>query len=465
MKVETKETSTSTYTLTVEVPAKVVGQKVQQVLRDVAHQVNMPGFRPGKVPRSLLEMQFGENFLDGDVQTALIEENLPIALDQESLRPLSRPETRVVDYKEGKDFTFEADIEVLPKIEFPEFSTIKVEVDADPEPTDEDVERVLDDLKTQHATLVPKTGEDTAAIDDVLIVELGEGDTREILLSEGSDLAEQLVGHKVGEEVTIKLEEQDFTLNLKELKSMDKPDLDELADVLDKEDSKELVDEIHAQLQERLDQEYENKTRYQVLDAIIESVDVPVPPRLKEEVIDHEIEALQRSGRVGTVSDDDRTAYAEGAEQRLQREVALESLKRSQPELKLDDEKFEEIIKEEAALRSLNPAKFKALLERENSLQRFRSQKEDEQVLDFLMDAVKVSKAKAKKTAKPKTEDAEAEGEAKAAEKNPAAKKKPAAKKTAAKTTTAKKATTKKAATTKKTSTESKAKSTESKKE
>lgn len=452
MKVEAKETSTSTYTLTVEVPAKTVNQKVQEVFRQVAHQVRMPGFRPGKVPRSLLEMQFGEDFLDADVQTALIEENLPKALEQESLRPLSRPQTRIINYEEGKEFTFEADIEVLPKIEFPDFSTIKVEVDADPAPSDEDVDRVIEDLKTQHATLIPKAENDEAAIDDVLVVELGEGDTREILLSEGSDLADQLVGHKVGETVTIQLEEQDFSLTLKELKAMEKPDLDELADVLDKEDGKELLEEIQSQLQERMDEEYENKVRYQVLDAIIEASDVPVPPRLKEEVIDQEIEMLQRSGRIGALNDDDRSAYAEGTEQRLQREVALESLKRSQPELKLDDDKFEEILKEEASLRNLNPVKFKALLEKENSLQRFRSQKEDEQVLDHLVDAVKVSKAKAP-AKKAKAENKK--NDDKAAEKKPAAKKK-----TAAKKTTAKKATT-----TKKKASTTKAKSTESKKE
>lgn len=451
MKVEAKETSTSTYTLTVEVPAKTVNQKVQEVFRQVAHQVRMPGFRPGKVPRSLLEMQFGEDFLDADVQTALIEENLPKALEQESLRPLSRPQTRIINYEEGKEFTFEADIEVLPKIEFPDFSTIKVEVDADPAPSDEDVDRVIEDLKTQHATLIPKAENDEAAIDDVLVVELGEGDTREILLSEGSDLADQLVGHKVGETVTIQLEEQDFSLTLKELKAMEKPDLDELADVLDKEDGKELLEEIQSQLQERMDEEYENKVRYQVLDAIIEASDVPVPPRLKEEVIDQEIEMLQRSGRIGALNDDDRSAYAEGTEQRLQREVALESLKRSQPELKLDNEKFEEILKEEAALRNLNPVKFKALLEKENSLQRFRSQKEDEQVLDHLVDSVKISKAKAP-AKKAKAEAKDTKDDDKAAEKKPAAKKKAAAKKTTAKKTTAKKAT-------------SKAKSTESKKE
>jgi trigger factor len=259
-------------------------------------------------------------------------------------------------------------------------------------------------------------------------------------------LAEQLSGHKVGESIGVNVQEQDFELKLTEIKEMEKPDLEELASTLEKDNKDELVDEIKSQLQERLDQDHLQKTRYKVLDAIIELADVPVPPRLKDEVIEHELNALARSGRVGAISDDDRSAYAEGAEERLKREVALESIKRQNEDLKLSDDDFETILNEAAEEQNMNATKFKALLERDNSLQRFRSQKEDERVLDYLVEQVDMSKPKAAKAkAKPKTksdDDADKKPAKKAAAKSSA--KKPAAKKTTAKKPAAKKTAAKK---------------------
>lgn len=435
MKVETKETSSSTVTLSVEVPAERVAQKFQQLLREVAQQVRIPGFRPGKVPRRLLEAQLGEGFLNEDVQTALIEEAVPVALEQAALRPLSRPETRVISFEEGKPFAFELDVEVLPKIEFPELSTISVEADPEPVPSDDDVTRVLEELKVQHATLLPKEG-GVAELGDVAVVAVGDGQDRELLLSEDSDLSQQLIGHEAGQDVAIKLDEQAFTLALKAVKQLDKPDLEELAQALDHDSQGALLEAIKSQLQERLNQEHKQRTRYKVLDAIIERAEVPVPPRLKEEMLNHELALLERSGRVGALDDDDRAAYAEGAEQRLRREVALESLKRQDESLRLDDAAFETIVNTLAEAQGINPVKFKAVLEREKSLTRFRTQKEDEHALDLLISRIQFTQPKAKAPAKKKAAAASG-GKAKSTGKakpsgakaaKPAAKKKSASK-------------------------------------
>lgn len=397
MKVEAKETSDSTYTVSIQVPAKRVGEKFKQMFQEVARQVNVPGFRPGKVPRPLLEAQFGRGFLDEDVQNALMEEAIPEALEQVALRPLSRPETRVVDFAEGKDFSFEVDVEVLPKIEFPAFDQVTVEVEPQPTPSDEDVDRILNDLKVQNATLLPKPEGEAAALEDVAVIDLGDGQTREILLAEGSQLSQQLLGHKAGETLSVTVESHPFEITLKALKVLDKPDLEELAQTLGKESQDELIAEVKSQLKEQQDHEHLQRTRYKVLDAIIEKANVPVPPRLQEEVIEQELALLQRSGRVGTLDEDDRASYAEGAEQRLRREVALEALKRQHEQLKLSDEDFESMIEAEAAKQQMNPVKFKAVLEREGTLQRFRSQKEDERVLDYLVEQVNLVQPKAKK--------------------------------------------------------------------
>jgi len=399
MKVETNQTGSGTYTLKVEVSAKRVDQKSKAIFRRMAQEVVFPGFRRGKAPRSLLEQQLGKDFLDEDVQNGLIEEALPEALEQEALRPVSRPETRVVEFALGKPFVFEADIEVLPEITFPEFASVNVEALPAPATTDADVDKAIEGLKVQNATLLPKDEGQAAAFQDVAIVEIGDGKPRELLLSEDSKLAEQLVGHTAGETVEVMLNEQAYPLKLVELKTLDKPDLEELASVMEHDDEATLIAEVKTQLQQRLELDHKQQTRFKALDAVIEQSDVPVPPRLKEEVIQYELEALERSERVGALDDEDRSAYSEGAEQRLKRDVALEALKRQIPSLKLDDEAFEALLKEEAQLQDINAVKFKALLEREGSLGRFRSQKEDERALDFLVEQVRWTESEGKKEA------------------------------------------------------------------
>jgi len=392
MKVEATSTGAGSYTLTVELPAERVSSKLKEAFRQVARDVVIPGFRRGHVPRALLEAQFGKDFLDEDVQQQLIEETLPQAHQQQGLRPVSSPQTKVVAFEEGKPFVYEANVEVLPEVEFPELSAVTVEADPEPQPDEAAVDDVLEDLKLRHATLVPKGEGGVAEFEDVAVIRVGEQEPREIMLSEDSDLSKQLVGHKPGDEVEVTLEEQTLTLSLQDVKAVEKPDPEELAATLDEEDEAALRAKIQADLGEHLKEEHRRATRYKVLDALIAQAEVPVPPRLKEEAIEHELNQLERSGRYGPLSEDDRSAYAEGAAERLQREVAIEALKRQVEGLKLSDEDFERALEAEAAKREMNPVKFRALLERDQALSRFRGQIEDERVLDYLVEHVNLVK-------------------------------------------------------------------------
>ncbi len=403
MKVEATSTGAGSYTLTVELPAERVSSKLKEAFRQVARDVTIPGFRRGHVPRALLEAQFGKDFLHEDVQQQLIEETLPQALQQEGLRPVSSPQTKVVEFEEDKPFVYEASIEVLPEVAFPELSAVTVEEDPEPQPDAAAVDDVLEDLKLRHATLVPKGEGGVAEFEDVAVIQVGEQEPREIMLSEDSDLSKQLVGHKPGEAVQVTLEEQTLTLSLRDVKAVEKPDLEELAATLDEEDEAALRAKIQADLGEHLKEEHRRATRYKVLDALVAQSEVPVPPRLKQEAIEHELNQLERSGRYGSLSEDDRSAYAEGAAERLQREVAIEALKRQAPELKLSDEAFEQALEAEAAKREMNPVKFRALLERDEALGRFRGQLEDERALDYLVEHVNLVKPEAQEPeAKPK---------------------------------------------------------------
>jgi FKBP-type peptidyl-prolyl cis-trans isomerase (trigger factor) len=91
----TKEVKSPTHVIVrVEVPAEQVSRKVEELFRRVSRQIHLPGFRPGHVPRAVLEARFGKDFLNEDAQAELIEEYLPQALQQLQLRPVSPPQTK-----------------------------------------------------------------------------------------------------------------------------------------------------------------------------------------------------------------------------------------------------------------------------------------------------------------------------------------------------------------------------------
>lgn len=391
VKAEVKEERPSAVTLTVEVPAERVDRVLEEVFRRVSRDMEIPGFRRGHVPRRLLEARLGKDFLDEDAQSELIEEALPRVLEEHALEPVSRPVTRILEFGAGKPFRFEVEVEVLPQLELPDLASIEVTADPLPRPTPAEVDRALEELRLEHATLVPKPPDSRAEAGDSCVVRLPNGAEREITLHGESALARQLIGHRAGEAVEVELEglEGRHRLELVALKAVERPDDAELAALLNLEDEEALQGEVASQLEEQLQRRHERATRLKVLDAVVERMEVEVPPRLKEEVLARELEALERSGSIGPLSEQDRADYAEGAQQRLKREIVLETVKRQQG-LKLTEEEFEAHLVEEAQKREMNPVKFKALLEREGRLQSFRSALEDERALDFLCERVKV---------------------------------------------------------------------------
>jgi trigger factor len=144
-----------------------------------------------------------------------------------------------------------------------------------------------------------------------------------------------------------------------------------------------LQEDIREKLKERIKNEQEQKVRLALLDAVIAKSQVKVPQRLVAELLEEERKLLQRSGR--QLSEEDVATLKEALEQRLKRDRVLQAIKQKE-NIRLSDEQFEEFLKQEAERRGTNPVKFKALLEREGQLDRLRQDRENQQVLDLLVE-------------------------------------------------------------------------------
>lgn len=391
MKVTQEVKSATQVTVRVAIPAETVTKKIDDLFRRASRQIQLPGFRPGHVPRAVLEARFGKDFLYEDAQTELIEEHLPQALQELHLRPMSPPQTKSAQFDPEKEFSFEVEVEILPEITVQNYTGIEIE-DIPIQPIHEsEIEAVLERMRFDHATLIPKAGEKSSVVEagDMVEVKLVGEDRRREWQATSGELTEQLIGHRVGERVTLVTQDDHrLELHIEGVKLLEKPSLDELAKTLNSENAAALRAKIRQELEESRARRRERELKLKILDKIVEQTLVELPARFIEGLVVQELS--QRQGLPEPTADDLKK-LKESIEQRVRRELVLEAIKK-QENLSLSETDFEKLLEEEAHRRGMKPIKLRALLEREGHLQSFRSEREDERVLQFLYEHAKIMK-------------------------------------------------------------------------
>jgi trigger factor len=193
----------------VEVPAGEVSKTYQQVLSSIARQIRVPGFRPGKAPRGVIETRVGKDAIAQEVRDAIVQTYFPQAVQELDLTPVAQ-HLHAHEPVDGQDYSFEAELELYPDFELPDMSQIVF--DTEPEPlTDELLRENVDALRTQHATLIPV--ERATEAGDYLLVETAGAEGQEgssipvDLENVGPELAEQFLGKNIGDEIELTLSE------------------------------------------------------------------------------------------------------------------------------------------------------------------------------------------------------------------------------------------------------------------
>ncbi len=169
MKSDVETLSPTRVKLTVDLPFDELEPQLKAAYKRIADQVNVPGFRRGKVPARVIDQRFGR----GLVLEEAVNEAVPVAFDkaveENALKPMGSPDFDVKELNDGENLTFTVEVDVRPEFDLPDLENVRVEVDA-AEPTEEEVAEQVDALRTRFATL---TDVDRPARDgDVLLVDL-----------------------------------------------------------------------------------------------------------------------------------------------------------------------------------------------------------------------------------------------------------------------------------------------------
>ena len=138
--------------LTVEIPFEDLNDSIEQAYKRIASQVNVPGFRRGKVPTRIIDQRFGRGVVLEEVVNAEVPKAYDEAVRDNELRPLGQPEVEVTQIEDGELISFTAEVDVTPQFDLPEYKGLEVEV-SDSVVSDDDVEEQVEQLRKRFATV------------------------------------------------------------------------------------------------------------------------------------------------------------------------------------------------------------------------------------------------------------------------------------------------------------------------
>lgn len=299
MKSTVEQLSPTRVRINVEVPFAELEPDFQRAYKELAKQVRLPGFRPGKAPAKLLEARIGrEAMLDQIVNDAL-PSRYGQAVAESDVQPLGRPNIEVTKKEYGQDLQFTAEVDIRPKISPPDLSALTVSV-GPIEIGEDDVDAELQSLRTRFGTLTAV--DRPVAVGDVVSIDLSatvDGEDIPNAAAEGlshevgsgrliAGLDDAVVGLSADESrvFTAKLaagehagQEAQVTVTVRSVKERELPEPDdEFAQLASEFDS---IDELRASLSDQVRQakraQQAEQIRNATIDALLEQVDVPLP--------------------------------------------------------------------------------------------------------------------------------------------------------------------------------------------
>ncbi len=308
MKSTVEQLSPTRVRINVEVPFTELEPEFQRAYKELAKQVRLPGFRPGKAPAKLLEARVGREAMLDQVVNEALPARYGQAVAESEVHPLGQPDIEVTKKEYGQDLAFTAEVDVRPKMTLPDLSALQVSVDP-VAVTDEDVEAELESLRARFGTL---TGVDRPVADgDFVSIDLSatvDGEEVPGAAAQGlshevgsgrliAGLDEALVGLSVDEsrEFTAKLatgehagKDAQVTVTVKSIKERQLPEPDdEFAQLASEFDT---IEELRSNLREQVARvkraQQAEQIRDATLEALLEQVDVPLPEAIVAAQVD-----------------------------------------------------------------------------------------------------------------------------------------------------------------------------------
>lgn len=431
--------------LEVEVEAERVAAALDKAFQKVVKKINVPGFRKGKVPRSIFEARFGVESLYQDAIDILLPEVYTEAVDQTEIFPVDRPEVDVEQFAKGQPFKFKAKVTVKPEVKLGEYKGIEVPA-ANIEVSEEELNEELTRMQERHAELVVIDEEaaqngDTVVIDfdgsvDGVPFEGGKAERYSLELGSNTFIPgfeDQVVGLATGDfkDVTVTFpetyhaeelagKEAVFKVKVHEIKRKQLPELDDefAKDVSEFDTLDEYKADLKKQLESRKEKEGSAERERILVDQVGENAEVEIP----QAMIDSEVENMVRDfdnrlraqgmnldmflGFSGQTVEDLREQMKNDAEKRVRNNLVLEQIAKAE-KIEATEEEINKELQDMADAYKRTPEEIRNILAANGSLGGLKEEVLLRKTIEFLTENAKEVPAEQFAKKAEKSEEAE----------------------------------------------------------
>jgi len=411
--------------LTFNISAEVFEEGMKKVYVKTAKYFNIPGFRKGKAPMSLVEKTYGSQIFYEDTFNEIVPEIFDKEVKENNLEVVSKPEIEIVQMEKGKELIFTAVVQVKPEFKLGKYKGIalkKVEYPV----TEEDIEHELGHMADKNSRLISVEDEavkekDIAVIDfegfvDGVAFEGGKAEKHELEIGSKTFIPgfeDQVIGMKINDEkdINVKFPEEYFSaelagkdavfkVKLHEIKRKELPTLDdEFAKDVSEFDT---IAELKNSIKEKLESENANKAKYELeenaIQKVCDSTNVEIPTGMIETEIDNMMKDIetrlsyqglninQYLQMIGKTEEDMRSEYKEQAEKSVKSRLVLEAVIKSE-NIEASEEQVSEKVKEMA--KNYGKAE-EELIKNEHLLNYIKENMKIEAAIKFIVDNAKI---------------------------------------------------------------------------
>ncbi|MGI6778814.1 MAG: trigger factor [Acetivibrionales bacterium] len=427
MNVKVQDVEKNVVQLEIEVDAAKFEEGMKKSFSKNAKKFNVPGFRKGKAPRSIVERYYGEQVLYEDAINFVCPEAYDKAVEEHDIHPVDRPEIDILQIGEGKNLVFTAKVTVKPEVELGEYMGIEVDK-IEAAVTDEDVEKELKSIQEKNARLItiddrPVQEGDIVNIDfegfiDDKAFEGGKAENYDLVIGSGQFIQgfeEQLKGVDTGAEVDVNVTFPEdygqkelagkpalFKVKVNSIKVKELPELDdELAkDVSEFDTLQEYKDDLKKKLSEKAEQQAKNQTEDSIIDKVVENSKIDLPQVMIDKQVDRMIYDFDLRLRyqgldlqrylemMGMEMDAFRGQFAARAEKEVRTQLVLEKISKTE-KVEVSDEELDEEIKKMAENYKQEAENFKKNL-REDDIEYIRNNLIVRKTVDMLVENAKL---------------------------------------------------------------------------
>lgn len=418
MNVSVIDLSTNQKKLQVEIPALRVQEELDEKYRDLAKNIRMKGFRPGKIPRNIIKSYYGKT-VENELSTQFIQETYQDALREANLKPLVEPDVSEVRFEDNGAFTYIAIVDVSPPFELDNYKGIAIHrapVEIDQGVVDAELERI----RQQHSQLRTLEDERPIAQGDVVLVDFvptvdgtvyEKGKANDYMVEIGKqslhpEFDQHLIGHRSGESVAFELDYAEdaptreiagkrvhFDVSIREIKEKLIPELDDefAKEAGQFETLADLRQTVHDRLFERESERLSADVRHQIIDQLVPKASIELSSKVIEREVDRLIGMLRYQFESQGIKIDGskfdtpeiRAEYRPQAEKNVRWRLICEYIGK-RDELDLTEQEIEEVYSEVAQMARMDVASLKRDYADSAMIQQAKEAKLQDKVLRML---------------------------------------------------------------------------------